>query len=106
MAAGSIKTPIILQQSGIGPANVLSDAGVEQLVALESVGMNLVDQTTTTTDWAFLAERGGGQPLMFPRFQVSYFCLNTFVRRARLFCRKPRNDRLKSVAESELDLQV
>jgi choline dehydrogenase-like flavoprotein len=70
MATGSIKTPIILQQSGIGPSDVLSAAGVPQRVNLP-IGMNLIDQTTTTTNWNFLAERGGGQPITFPRFQVS-----------------------------------
>jgi len=70
MAAGSIKTPVILQQSGIGPRDVLAAAGVTQRVDLP-VGLNLIDQTTTTTDWSFNANRGGGQPIIFPRFQVS-----------------------------------
>jgi choline dehydrogenase-like flavoprotein len=70
MATGSIKTPAILQQSGIGPAAVLRAAGVVQKVELP-IGMNLVDQTTTTTNWNFNAPRGAGQPITFPRFQVS-----------------------------------
>ena len=70
MAAGAIKTPVILQQSGIGPGNVLSSAGIQQRVDLP-VGLNLIDQTTVTTDWNFQANRGGGQPITFPRFQVS-----------------------------------
>ena len=68
MAAGSIKTPIILQQSGIGPSSVLSTAGVTQRVNLP-VGMNLIDQTTTTTDWNINSAGGGGQPITFPRFK-------------------------------------
>lgn len=68
MALGSIKTPLILQQSGVGPADVLSAAGVTQRVDLP-VGLNLIDQTTTTTDWSFSGNRGGGQPITFPRFQ-------------------------------------
>lgn len=68
MALGSIKTPLILQQSGIGPSDVLSSAGVTQRVDLP-VGLNLIDQTTTTTDWSFSGSRGGGQPITFPRFQ-------------------------------------
>lgn len=70
MATGSLKTPAILQQSGIGPASVLSSAGVTQVVDLP-VGLNLIDQTTTTTDWSFKGPRGGGQPITFPRFEVS-----------------------------------
>lgn len=67
MALGSIKTPIILQYSGIGPADVLSAAGVQQRVDLP-VGLNLIDQTTSTTDWTHTGNRGGGQPITFPRF--------------------------------------
>lgn len=68
MATGSIKTPVILQQSGIGPQSVLQNAGVQQRVDLP-VGMNLIDQTTVTTNWNFVNARGGGQPITFPRFQ-------------------------------------
>jgi choline dehydrogenase-like flavoprotein len=70
IATGSIKTPVILQQSGIGPSSVLQAAGVQQRVDLP-VGMNLIDQTTTTTSGSFRNARGGGQPIVFPRFQVS-----------------------------------
>lgn len=70
MATGSIKTPVILQQSGIGPTSVLNSAGVTPRVDLP-VGLNLIDQTTTTTNWNFNGNRGGGQPIVFPRFQVS-----------------------------------
>jgi choline dehydrogenase-like flavoprotein len=68
VATGAIKTPVILQQSGIGPASVLQSAGVTQRVDLP-VGLNLIDQTTTTTDWSFRGKRGGGQVITFPRFQ-------------------------------------
>ena len=68
MSAGSIKTPVILQQSGIGPSSVLSSAGVTQKVNLP-VGLNLIDQTTSTTDWNIRSAGNGGQPITFPRFQ-------------------------------------
>ena len=70
MSAGAIKTPSILQQSGIGPASVLQGAGVGVKVDLP-VGMNLVDQVTSTTTFGFNGQRGGGQVITFPRFQVS-----------------------------------
>ena len=70
MATGSIKTPVILQQSGIGPSDVLSSAGIDQRVDLP-VGLNLIDQTTVTTNWNINSAGGGGQPITFPRFQVS-----------------------------------
>lgn len=68
MAAGSIMSPVILQHSGIGPNSVLSSASVGSRVDLP-VGMNLVDQVTTTTNWQFSGNRGGAQEILFPRFQ-------------------------------------
>jgi choline dehydrogenase-like flavoprotein len=70
VALGSIKTPVILQQSGIGPQAVLQAAGVTQRVNLP-IGQNLIDQVTTTTDFSFSAASGGGQGILFPRFSVS-----------------------------------
>lgn len=67
MALGSLKTPLILQQSGVGPSDVLAAAGVTQRVDLP-VGLNLIDQTTTTTNFAFSGNRGAGQVIAFPRF--------------------------------------
>jgi choline dehydrogenase-like flavoprotein len=69
MATGAIKTPLILQQSGIGPASFLSAANVPLRVNLP-IGQNLIDQTTTTTSWTFTGSNGGGQPIVYPRFQV------------------------------------
>ncbi|KAL1410798.1 hypothetical protein Q8F55_001740 [Vanrija albida] len=68
MAAGSIKTPLILQQSGIGPSSFLQAASIPVRVDLP-IGQNLIDQVTTTTDWSFSGNRGGASPIVFPRFQ-------------------------------------
>lgn len=43
IAAGAVHTPQLLQLSGIGPASVLSAAGVEKLVDIEGVGQNFQD---------------------------------------------------------------
>lgn len=43
VATGAINTPQLLQLSGIGPAKVLSDAGVELVLDLPGVGENLQD---------------------------------------------------------------
>jgi choline dehydrogenase-like flavoprotein len=67
MATGSLRTPVILQHSGIGPASFLSSAGVQQRVDLP-VGQNLIDQVTTTSNWNIDAAGGGGQPITWPRF--------------------------------------
>ncbi|KLT38640.1 alcohol oxidase, partial [Cutaneotrichosporon oleaginosum] len=67
MATGSLRTPVILQHSGIGPASFLASAGVQQRVDLP-VGQNLIDQVTTTTNWNIDGAGGGGQPITWPRF--------------------------------------
>jgi choline dehydrogenase len=43
LCAGSIGSPTLLQRSGIGPASVVSDAGVELVHDLPGVGENLQD---------------------------------------------------------------
>ena len=70
--AGAVGTPAVLQRSGIGPAAVLADAGVEPVVDRPGVGANLQDQlqlraiykvsgarTMNETYWSLL-----GKPLM------------------------------------------
>jgi choline dehydrogenase-like flavoprotein len=69
MSTGSVKTPSVLQQSGLGPSGVLSAVGVTQRVDLP-IGQNLIDQTTTTTDFVYTGNAGGGQSITFPRFEV------------------------------------
>lgn len=55
LAAGSLATAPILERSGIGSSGVLDAAGVQQLVDLPGVGVNLVDQPGTGTS-ALVAE--------------------------------------------------
>ncbi len=43
LSAGSIGSPMLLQMSGIGPANVLKEAGVEVVQDTPGVGANLQD---------------------------------------------------------------
>jgi len=47
LAAGAIQTPQLLQASGIGPADVLTAAGIPVRKNLPSVGANLQDHPTT-----------------------------------------------------------
>lgn len=55
LAAGSLATAPVLERSGIGSSEVLAAAGIEQLVELPGVGVNLVDQPGTGTS-ALVAE--------------------------------------------------
>lgn len=43
LSAGAVQSPLLLQRSGIGPADVLADAGVTPIVDLPGVGANLVE---------------------------------------------------------------
>ena len=43
LSAGSIGSPILLQRSGVGPADVLGEAGVDVIHSLPGVGRNLQD---------------------------------------------------------------
>lgn len=55
LAAGSLATTPILERSGVGSSVVLEAAGIQQLVDLPGVGVNLVDQPGTGTS-ALVAE--------------------------------------------------
>jgi choline dehydrogenase len=50
--SGAINTPQLLQLSGIGPADVLSDAGVTPVVDLPGVGENLQDHLEVYVQYA------------------------------------------------------
>jgi choline dehydrogenase len=43
LCAGAIGTPVILQQSGVGPAEWLADHGIETVLGRQGVGRNLQD---------------------------------------------------------------
>ncbi|CAD2222301.1 GMC oxidoreductase, putative [Angomonas deanei] len=51
LSAGALKSPQLLQASGIGPADVLKAAGIETLVDLPGVGGNLQDHLQIRTEW-------------------------------------------------------
>ena len=45
LAAGAVGSPVLLQRSGIGPADVLSNAGVQVRHELPGVGANMQNNT-------------------------------------------------------------
>ncbi|KAJ6452274.1 aryl-alcohol oxidase precursor [Mycena sanguinolenta] len=51
LSAGSIGSPHILLNSGIGDSKTLTDMGIKPLVHLPSVGQNLSDQMTVAIYW-------------------------------------------------------
>ncbi|KAJ7145751.1 hypothetical protein C8R44DRAFT_723663 [Mycena epipterygia] len=52
LSAGTIGTPQILQLSGIGPKEVLTQAGITPIVDLPDVGRNLQDQAIFFMQWS------------------------------------------------------
>ena len=52
LCGGALNTPQLLQLSGVGPAGVLSEAGVEPLVDLPGVGENLQDHLEVYLQYA------------------------------------------------------
>jgi len=46
LAAGAVRTPQILQLSGVGPEPLLSSLGIKTVVDLPGVGSNFQDQPT------------------------------------------------------------
>ena len=52
LAGGTIGSPTVLLYSGIGPADVLSAAGVELVSELPGVGQHLQDHLSVQTQWS------------------------------------------------------
>ncbi|MDQ0575218.1 GMC family oxidoreductase [Agromyces albus] len=57
VSCGAIDSPALLMRSGIGPAAVLADAGVDVLVGLPGVGENLQDHAESLIVWEARGER-------------------------------------------------
>lgn len=94
LTAGALRTPQLLQVSGIGCKDVLKKAGVECLVDLPSVGQNLHDHPTTKIQYnlsdpismagigIFAKIKAGLQWLLFKKGLASWhnFDANMFIR--------------------------
>lgn len=52
LSAGAIESPLLLQRSGIGPASLLSQHGIEVRVHAPEVGSNLQDHRTVKIEFA------------------------------------------------------
>jgi choline dehydrogenase-like flavoprotein len=59
LSAGSLRSPLLLELSGVGNPSVLKNLGIEVKVNSPFVGENLQDQTTVDTDYAANANYTG-----------------------------------------------
>ncbi|KAK3897946.1 GMC oxidoreductase [Staphylotrichum tortipilum] len=53
VSAGALHTPTVLQRSGIGPASVLSAAGIPLVLDLPGVGSNFQDHSGPPVTWTY-----------------------------------------------------
>ena len=51
ISSGALHTPQILQRSGIGPAKLLKEAGIQTVVDLPGVGYNFQDHPGVSVNW-------------------------------------------------------
>ncbi|KAI0052472.1 GMC oxidoreductase [Auriscalpium vulgare] len=51
VAAGTLKTPQLLELSGVGDSKLLKKVGIDTVIDLPGVGENFLDQTYTLTDF-------------------------------------------------------
>lgn len=80
VCAGVLQSPKLLQLSGIGPADVLQQAGVPVIVNAPAVGRNLVDHVTFSMSFRMKGYKGvnhefGGWRM--PRHVAQYYAFRT-----------------------------
>ncbi|KAJ5682141.1 glucose-methanol-choline oxidoreductase [Penicillium maclennaniae] len=59
LTAGSVNSPAILMYSGVGPKDVLSEAGVDLISELPGVGQHLQDHISATVTWTTDVDTAG-----------------------------------------------
>ena len=62
LSAGTFRTPLILERSGVGNPRLLKEIGIEPVVDLPGVGENLVDQSNTPIMFRAGDSLNGGSP--------------------------------------------
>lgn len=62
ISAGALRTPVILEQSGVGNPRLLKQKGVQVVVDLPGVGENMIDQALTTLFYSTNATITGYTP--------------------------------------------
>ncbi|KAI9372266.1 hypothetical protein BJX61DRAFT_542888 [Aspergillus egyptiacus] len=53
LTAGALHSPVLLQRSGISPARLLEDAGIQTVVVLPGVGSNLQDHQPMSSQYRY-----------------------------------------------------
>ncbi|KAJ6439044.1 hypothetical protein O9K51_08448 [Purpureocillium lavendulum] len=77
LSAGTFRTPLILERSGVGNPRLLKEMGIEPVVALPGVGENLVDQSNTPIMFRARDHINGGTPYVSFATATDLFGSNT-----------------------------
>jgi choline dehydrogenase-like flavoprotein len=62
LSASAIRTPLLLQYSGVGPKKVLEAAGIPTLIDLPGVGRNLQDHSWARSEYVFTTDYSFPKP--------------------------------------------
>ncbi|KAI1359865.1 glucose oxidase [Xylaria arbuscula] len=77
LSAGTFRTPLILERSGIGNPRLLKQVGIEPVVDLPGVGENLVDQSNVPIVFETKKPLNGGNPYVSFATAADLFGANT-----------------------------
>jgi len=77
LSAGTFRTPLILERSGVGNPRLLRERGIAPLVDLPGVGENLVDQSNTPIMFKAKDPLHGGTPYVSFATAADLFGANT-----------------------------
>ncbi|KAI0545626.1 glucose oxidase [Xylaria curta] len=77
LSAGTFRTPLILERSGVGNPRLLKEVGIEPVVDLPGVGENLVDQSNVPIMFKTGKSLHGGPPYVSFATAADLFGANT-----------------------------
>ncbi|KAI1328714.1 glucose oxidase [Xylariaceae sp. FL0255] len=77
LSAGTFRTPLILERSGVGNPRLLEEMGIEVVVDLPGVGENLVDQSNVPIMFKTGKDIHGGSPYVSFATAANLFGTNT-----------------------------
>ncbi|KAI0149568.1 glucose oxidase [Xylariaceae sp. FL1272] len=77
LSAGTFRTPLILERSGVGNPRLLEELGIEVVVDLPGVGENLVDQSNVPIMFKTGQDIHGGSPYVSFATAADLFGSNT-----------------------------
>ncbi|KAI1273298.1 glucose oxidase [Xylaria sp. FL0933] len=103
LSAGTFRTPLILERSGVGNRRLLEKLDIDVVVDLPGVGEDLVDQTNTPFMFKTSRDLHGGSPFVLSVTAADLFGANTSHIAAET--RRSLHQWAKQVAEANAGMQ-